>query len=288
MFLFSFVNPDHERRAARDRPRGVPRRRPHLAVARGHAPGPGVRADVDHAGQRLRRPPDRPLRRQPLATRCASAGYGGPLLIMQSTGGVMPPEYVARRAVTLLGSGPTGGVMGSAVAAGAGGRARLRRRRHGRHQLRHLPGPRRAARGQDRLELALPLLHRAADGRRAERRRRRRLDRPGAPGRAAGRPRERRVDARARPATAGAATGRRSPTPTPCSATCPSTGFAGGRMTLDVDAARAAIERDVAEPLGDGRRSRRPGASSASSTPTWPTPPAGCWPATAPTPGTWP
>ena len=27
------------------------------------------------------------------------AGYGGPLLIMQSTGGVMPPDYVARRAV---------------------------------------------------------------------------------------------------------------------------------------------------------------------------------------------
>ena len=33
---------------------------------------------------------------------------------MQSTGGVMPPDYVARRAVTLLGSGPTGGVMGAA------------------------------------------------------------------------------------------------------------------------------------------------------------------------------
>ena len=28
-----------------------------------------------------------------------AAGYGGPLLIMQSTGGVMPPDYVARRAV---------------------------------------------------------------------------------------------------------------------------------------------------------------------------------------------
>ncbi len=30
----------------------------------------------------------------------------------------------------------------------------------------------------------------------------------------------------------------------------PADGFAGGRMDLDVDAARAAIERDVAEPLG--------------------------------------
>ena len=44
-------------------------------------------------------------------------GVAGPLLIMQSTGGVMPPDYVARRAVTLLASGPTGGVMGATVAA---------------------------------------------------------------------------------------------------------------------------------------------------------------------------
>ena len=40
---------------------------------------------------------------------------------MQATGGVMPPEYVAQRAVTLLGSGPTGGVMGAARAAVAAG-----------------------------------------------------------------------------------------------------------------------------------------------------------------------
>ena len=50
-------------------------------------------------------------------TSSASAGYSGPLLIMQSTGGVMPPDYVARRAVTLLASGPTGGVMGATLAA---------------------------------------------------------------------------------------------------------------------------------------------------------------------------
>src|SRR5207237_10593110 len=46
-----------------------------------------------------------------------ASGHDGQMLIMQSTGGVMPPEYVARRAVTLLGSGPTGGVMGAALAA---------------------------------------------------------------------------------------------------------------------------------------------------------------------------
>ena len=40
---------------------------------------------------------------------------------MQSTGGVMPPDYVAKRAVTLLASGPTGGVMGATLAAAQAG-----------------------------------------------------------------------------------------------------------------------------------------------------------------------
>src|SRR5205809_4863745 len=52
-----------------------------------------------------------------LTEKLRAAGYGGQMLIMQSTGGVMPPDYVARRAVSLLASGPTGGVMGAAVAA---------------------------------------------------------------------------------------------------------------------------------------------------------------------------
>ena len=52
-----------------------------------------------------------------LQDKLRSAGFGGPLLIMQSTGGVMPPDYVARRAVSVLASGPTGGVMGATVAA---------------------------------------------------------------------------------------------------------------------------------------------------------------------------
>ena len=35
------------------------------------------------------------LHAEPAGASCARAGYGGPLLIMQSTGGVMPPDYVA-------------------------------------------------------------------------------------------------------------------------------------------------------------------------------------------------
>ena len=38
MFLFSFVNPDARAPRRRDHPRGVPRRRAHLAVARGDGP----------------------------------------------------------------------------------------------------------------------------------------------------------------------------------------------------------------------------------------------------------
>ena len=144
----------------------------------------------------------------------------------------MPPDYVAKRAVSLLGSGPTGGVMGvGASPPSAAGVARLRRRRHGRHELRHLPRARRPARDQDRLELALPLLHRPADGRRAVRRRRRRLDRPGAPGRAARRARSRPGRRPGPSATAAAAT---RPTVTDADAVLgylPVDGFAGGRMT---------------------------------------------------------
>ena len=49
------------------------------------------------------------------------SGFDGQVVLMQSSGGVMPPQSVQRRAVSLLGSGPTGGVMGAAVAAGRSG-----------------------------------------------------------------------------------------------------------------------------------------------------------------------
>src|SRR5204862_7019826 len=52
-----------------------------------------------------------------LTEKLRQSGYTNEMLIMQATGGVMPPNYVARRAVTLLGSGPTGGVMGASLAA---------------------------------------------------------------------------------------------------------------------------------------------------------------------------
>jgi N-methylhydantoinase A len=48
-------------------------------------------------------------------------GYRRDLLIMQSNGGIMTADFLAKRAVASLGSGPTGGVMGAcAVARQAG------------------------------------------------------------------------------------------------------------------------------------------------------------------------
>src|SRR6478752_6304408 len=159
MFLFSFVNPAHELRAAEIVREEFPDVEhvslSHEVMARGPEfervsttlvnayVAPKIARYVGRLEEQLR-----------------TSGYAGQLLIMQSTGGVMPPDYVSRRAVTLLASGPAGGVMGSE----------------------------RASRDQDGLELALPLLHRPADGRRAERRRRRWIHRPRAPGRVARRP----------------------------------------------------------------------------------------------------
>jgi N-methylhydantoinase A len=124
MFLFSFVNPEHERRAVeivREEfpdvdhisvshevmPRGPEFERVSTTLVNAYV-APRLVAYVDHLTERLR-----------------GAGYGGRLLIMQSTGGVMPPEAVDRKAVSLLGSGPTGGVMGAALAAQRAGRPDL-------------------------------------------------------------------------------------------------------------------------------------------------------------------
>src|SRR3954468_9281943 len=120
MFLFSFVNPSHELRAAEivreEFPDVAHVSMSHEVMARGPEfervsttlvnayVAPKIARYVGRLEEQLRK-----------------AGYAGQLLIMQSTGGVMPPDYVARRAVTLLASGPAGGVMGSALAAGRAG-----------------------------------------------------------------------------------------------------------------------------------------------------------------------
>ncbi len=120
MYLFSFVNSAHERRTREIileefpdvehislshevMPRGPEFERVSTTLVNAYV-APKIAHYTGHLQDELRQ-----------------AGYSGPLLIMQSTGGVMPPDYVARRAVTLLASGPTGGVMGATLAAGAAG-----------------------------------------------------------------------------------------------------------------------------------------------------------------------
>lgn len=120
MYLFSFVNPAHERRTREIvleefpdvehislshevMPRGPEFERVSTTLVNAYV-APRIATYTQNLQDKLRR-----------------AGYLGPLLIMQSTGGVMPPDYVARRAVTLLASGPTGGVMGATVAARSAG-----------------------------------------------------------------------------------------------------------------------------------------------------------------------
>jgi N-methylhydantoinase A len=119
MYLFSFVNPEHERRTREIileefpdvahislshevMPRGPEFERVSTTLVNAYV-APRIASYTANLQEKLR-----------------SAGYSGPLLIMQSTGGVMPPDYVARRAVSLLASGPTGGVMGATLAADKG------------------------------------------------------------------------------------------------------------------------------------------------------------------------
>jgi N-methylhydantoinase A len=118
-FLFSFVNPAHERRAAE--------------IAREE--WPEVRLSLSHevmpAAPEFERTSTTVVNAYVapkiatyvgrLEERLAEHGFRGRLLIMQSNGGVMTPEYVARRAVAVLGSGPAGGVIAATrVAARAG------------------------------------------------------------------------------------------------------------------------------------------------------------------------
>ena len=130
-----------------------------------------------------------------------------------------------------------------------------------------------AARDQDRLELAVPLLHRPADGRRAERRRRRRFDRARAPGALLVGPETPPAPRPGRCATDGAAIARRSPTPTRCSVTSRPTASRAAH-DLDIDG-RAAPSSATSPSRSASTWSKPPGASSASSTRTWRTRPAG-------------
>ena len=184
-----------------------------------------------------------------LTEKLRAAGYGGQMLIMQSTGGVMPPDYVARRAVSLLASGPTGGVMGAAVAASRSGAPDfvavdmggtsydvcLVRGGH--------PEIKTDWNWRYRYYIGQPMVDvesvGAGGGSIAQVRQGALLVGPESAGSQPGPVCYGRGGTRATVTDADAVLGY-----------LPADEFADGRMTLDVDAARAAIERDVASPLG--------------------------------------
>jgi N-methylhydantoinase A len=247
MYLFSFVNPQHERRTREIileefpdvehislshevMPRGPEFERVSTTLVNAYV-APRIATYTTNLQNKLR-----------------GAGYTGPLLIMQSTGGVMPPDYVARRAVTLLASGPTGGVMGATLAASKGGVGDfvavdmggtsfdICLVRHGQAQIKT------DWNWRYRYYIGLPMVD---------------VQSVGAGGGSIARVRQGALlvgpeSAGSTPGPVCYGKGGTRPTVTDADAVLgylPVDAFAGGRMHLDVDAAREAIRHHVAEPL---------------------------------------
>jgi N-methylhydantoinase A len=186
---------------------------------------------------------------QNLQDKLRRAGYLGPLLIMQSTGGVMPPDYVSRRAVTLLASGPTGGVMGATVAARKAGVGDFVAIDMGGTSFdiclvrRGRPEIKTDWNWRYRYYIGLPMVD---------------VQSVGAGGGSIARVRQGALlvgpeSAGSAPGPACYGRGGTQPSVTDADAVLgylPVDGFAGGRMHLDLPAARTAITEHVAKPLG--------------------------------------
>jgi N-methylhydantoinase A len=248
MFLFSFRNPAHELRAAEIVREEFPDVE-HLTLSHEVMPrGPEFERTSTTLVNAFVAP--RIARYVgSLEKQLAAAGYTQKLLIMQSTGGVMPPEYVARRAVAVLASGPTGGAMSAAFAAGRAGIEDFVAADMGGTSFDIC-----LVRGGEpeiktdwnwhyRYYIGLPMVD---------------VQSVGAGGGSIAHVRQGALlvgpeSAGATPGPVCYGRGGELPTVTDADAVLgylPRTGFAGGRMELDIDAARTAIEREVAKPLG--------------------------------------
>jgi N-methylhydantoinase A len=184
-----------------------------------------------------------------LTEKLRAAGYAGQMLLMQSTGGVMLPDYVARRAVSLLASGPTGGVMGATLAAGRSGVSDFVSVDMGGTSYdvclvrKGQPEVKVDNNWRYRYYINIPMVD---------------VEAVGAGGGSIARVRQGALlvgpeSAGAVPGPACYGRGGTQATVTDADLLLgylPVEGFANGRMTLDVDAARDAVARDVAEPLG--------------------------------------
>ncbi|MHB8290381.1 MAG: hydantoinase/oxoprolinase family protein [Acidimicrobiales bacterium] len=248
VFLFSFVNPDHERRAKEIVLEEMPDL-DHISMSHEVMPKAPEFERTSTTLVNAYVAPRIVAYTKKLTERLEEAGFTGKMVIMQSTGGVMPPEYVAKKAVALLGSGPTGGAIGAAraarqsdiadfVAVDMGGTSYdVCLVRSGQPEVstdwnwRH------------RYYIGLPMVD---------------IQMVGAGGGSIARVRQGALlvgpeSAGSIPGPACYGRGGTLATVTDADALLgylPIAGFAGGRMTLDLDAARNAITRDVAKPLG--------------------------------------
>lgn len=114
-YMFSFLNPAHELRTLEI----LREELPDVDVSLSHRVYPSApefeRTSTTvvnaYVGPKIKRYLAR------LEERLREAGFRGDLRIMQSNGGMMPVEYVLERPVSVLGSGPTGGVMAACLEA---------------------------------------------------------------------------------------------------------------------------------------------------------------------------
>jgi N-methylhydantoinase A len=122
-FLFSFVNPEHEKRAKEI----VTQEIQNAYISASHEVLPRA-PEYDrtsttivnaYVGPRVTNYLER------LVSRLAAAGYKNQLMVMQASGGVMTKEYIDGAPIRVLASGPAGGVIGSAHAGIAKGHRNL-------------------------------------------------------------------------------------------------------------------------------------------------------------------
>jgi N-methylhydantoinase A len=116
-FLHSYTNPDHERAAGAI----VRRLLPHAYVSLSHEILREYR-EFERISTTVVNAYLGPIVGgyvQTLAANLKQIGFAGDLTIMQSNGGVMTPEVATQKPVTMMESGPVGGIMAAAIVGAA-------------------------------------------------------------------------------------------------------------------------------------------------------------------------
>ena len=118
-FLFSFVNPKHEKRAAEIVAREMPG--VHVSCSYQVLPRAPEYDRVSTTVVNAYVAPRVTSYLEKLVAGLKDAGYRNQLMVMQASGGVMTKEYIEGSPIRVLCSGPAGGVVGSAYVGAAKG-----------------------------------------------------------------------------------------------------------------------------------------------------------------------